>query len=472
MNGVTLANNNELTALNVIGETAGLAVTADNAIINATINTVNTTLNDNGLNLIARNGGTLTVTVANSSFNQVNENGIRANIRDAGSNIALTVNNSASNNNVMDGILFDAYTGGSFTGIVSNTNLSNNGRNAIRAVLAGGSVGSLVMTDVVGNGSGEHGMFISATDSTLTPSTFLCTTLNNSGQDGTDGLADAFNFDITNSQASVTIVDSVGTNIGGGLTQENGLRFRVDMAGSLTTTVIGSNFSDNRISAFNATVRDMGTTAILNINNTLGDRSRMDGFFFDIAAGTFTANVNNASFNQSGRNAIRAIGGGTPAVVNVAINSTTSNNSVAEGVFFDIDGLGGPSTLNFDYGNTAPNSPRYSTGATGLGSNVSKWFGPPSCHSRISDRLFFADLRSASALSCMMFGKLKMPSPCIVFRKNARRLKSRPSKGSFPRTIARPFLPILVRPNCTDSLPESKLFNLVHYVAEKEGRER
>jgi Inverse autotransporter, beta-domain len=319
-----------------------------------------------GLRLTAAGGSTVNATVQNSSFNLNMQSGVRVNVRDAGSNVALTATNVAAHNNTMDGLLFDIDTGGSFVANLSNSSLQFNGRNAIRAILAGGSTGTLNATDIMALSSGEHGVFVSVTDSTLNPSTFLRVDASNSGQLLSVGLRDAFNFDVSNSTATVSIVDSTGINTGGGMTQENGLRLISDLGSVLTTTVSGGNFSNNAVSAINVRVRDAGTNSMLTVSNTLGNNSGVDGFFYDVTGGSFTAMVTGSSFNSSGRNAIRAIGGTSPAVMNVTFDSTTANLSMAEGVFFDIDGMGGPSTFNFTYLPTPPSAILGSGGPFGV----------------------------------------------------------------------------------------------------------
>ena len=75
----------------------------------------------------------------------------------------------------------------------------------------------------------------------------------------------------------------------------------------------------------------------------------------------------------------------------------------------------------------ASSSPRYSAGADGLGSKVSWWLGPPSCHSRMI-RLGgeSAWLLSAedSARSRRMFGSENAPRPPITPARARRRVQS------------------------------------------------
>jgi hypothetical protein len=306
-----------------------------------------------GLRLTARGGSAIDATVRDSSFNLNTESGIRVDARGAGSNIALAATNVTANNNVMDGLLFDIDSSGSFVANVSNSTFDRNGRNALRVVLAGGATGTLNATDIMATNSGQHGVFVSATNSTLNPSTFLRVNANNSGQLLMAGLRDAFNVDATASTATVSIIDSSGIN-SGGATQENGLQLIADMGSTLTATVTGSNFSSNVGNGIGIRVRDTGTTAILTVDNTLGNSNGVDGFFYDVTGGSFTAMVTNSSFNSNGRNAIRAVGGASPAVMNVTFDSTSANSSGADGVFFNIAGGGGPSTFNFTYLSTSP----------------------------------------------------------------------------------------------------------------------
>jgi len=319
-----------------------------------------------GLRLTTVGGSTVNATILDSSFNLNAESGVRVNVRDPGSHVSLTATNVAAHNNTLDGLLFDINAGGSFVANVSNSSFQFNSRNAIRTVLADGSMGTLNLTDVLALSSGEHGVFVSVTDSNLNPSTFLRVDASNSGQLLAAGLRDAFHIDASNSTVTVSILDSTGVNTGGGMTQENGVRLISDLGSILTTTLSGGNFSNNAVSAINVRVRDAGTNSMLTVSNVLGNNSGVDGFFYDVTGGSFTAMVTGSSFNSSGRNAIRAIGGTSPAVMNVTFDSTSANFSGAEGVFFDIDGMGGPSTFNFTYLPTPPSAILGSGGAFGV----------------------------------------------------------------------------------------------------------
>lgn len=59
----------------------------------------------------------------------------------------------------------------------------------------------------------------------------------------------------------------------------------------------------------------------------------------------------------------------------------------------------------------ALNSPRYSTGASGLGSNVSKCVGPPSIQMRMHDLAFAAGLLTASAANPRARNAVSNPPP-------------------------------------------------------------
>ena len=216
-----------------------------------------------------------------------------------------------------------AGTGGAFQAVLENSSLNNNVRNAIRAVLTGGSTtGMLTATNMTGTGSGEHGIFLSvAGGAILNTSTLTGVDVSNSGQLGNAGLADAVNIDVSGidvsgmgSQATVNLINVLGMNTLGNTTQESGLRQVVATGGQLTTVVSGSNFSFNQISGINTRLRNAGTIVNLTVTGTTvngGATSapNADGFLFDNDSGNFTANVTTSSFNNSGRNAIRGLGG-------------------------------------------------------------------------------------------------------------------------------------------------------------------
>src|SRR3954451_18334378 len=62
----------------------------------------------------------------------------------------------------------------------------------------------------------------------------------------------------------------------------------------------------------------------------------------------------------------------------------------------------------------ALNSPRYSSGASGLGSNVSKWVGPPSIQMRMHDFAFASRLLPPSAARARARRAVASPPPSRV----------------------------------------------------------
>jgi hypothetical protein len=392
MDVVTLASNNETSGLNLIAP-IGQSGIFGSGITNFNINNINNDItlaagNDSGPGggillqnatgtgtidnvrfastqpasnggIVVQNtgAGSLALNVNNVPFSQGGLVGLGVTVRNSAS-VALTASSVNASNNTQDGLLLDADTGGSFTAVVSNSNLSGNTRNAIRTLLAGGSTGSLNVTNTVSTFSGEHGIFISATGATLNPSIFTTVDASNSGQQGFGGLADGFHFDITNSMATVNL-NSVTSGNFGGITQENGLRQIVDMGGTLVTTVTGSNFLLNQLDGMSTQVRDAGTAATLNMSGSTSSFNVRDGFLYDVTAGSFTSNVTTSSFVSNGRNGIRAIGGAAPAAVattNVTVDSTLISSSVADGMFAQIGGAGGTTVFNFTYLPTPPSA--------------------------------------------------------------------------------------------------------------------
>ncbi|MBT6154211.1 MAG: hypothetical protein HOK71_16330 [Planctomycetaceae bacterium] len=344
----------------------GVQVVANNSNIAANLTNVNASSTGDGARFTASNAGSITATVSQSTFSNSTGTGLAADVAGAGSNIFLNASNVVAQGNTLDGISFVSGTGSSFQGILNNNTFNNNTRNAIRTVLTGGSTGFLTVANTTGTGSGEHGLFLSITDSTLTPSTFTTVDVSNSGQQLNAGLRDGVNIDASNSNATINLTSITGVNTLGNTTQENGLRQVIDGGSTVTTVVDSSNFSSNQISGISTQVRDAGTTSNLTVTGTTANGNVLDGFLFDIDNGNFNANVTTSSFNNSGRNAIRAIGGAVGAVTNVTFNSTTANNSAAEGAFFLINGGGAASTFNFTYLTTPPSAILNSGGANGV----------------------------------------------------------------------------------------------------------
>ncbi len=344
----------------------GVQVVANNSNVTANLTNVNASSTGDGVRLTASNAGTITAAINQSVFSNSTGAGIAGDVAGANSNINLTASNVTAQGNTLDGISIVSGTGSAFQAILQNNTLDNNTRNAIRSVLTGGSTGVMTVANTTGTGSGEHGIFLIATDSTLSPSTFTTVNVSNSGQQGTAGLADGVNIDATNSNATINLTGITGINTLGNTTQENGLRQVIDGNSMVTTVVNSSNFSSNQISGISTQVRGAGTTSNLTVADTIANSNVLDGFLFDIDNGNFTANVTTSSFNNSGRNAIRAIGGAIGAVTNVTFNSTTANNSVAEGAFFLLNGGGAASTFNFTYLTTPPSAILNSGGANGV----------------------------------------------------------------------------------------------------------
>jgi hypothetical protein len=348
----------------------GVRIVADSSSVTANLTNVTASNTGDGVRLTALNAGSITANIRESTFNNSTGSGIAANVSGANSNINLTVSNVVAQGNTQDGVSLIAGTGGAFQAVLENSSLNNNVRNAIRAVLTGGSTtGMLTATNMTGTGSGEHGIFLSvAGGAILNTSTLTGVDVSNSGQLGNAGLADAVNIDVSGidvsgmgSQATVNLINVLGMNTLGNTTQESGLRQVVATGGQLTTVVSGSNFSFNQISGINTRLRNAGTIVNLTVTGTTvngGATSapNADGFLFDNDSGNFTANVTTSSFNNSGRNAIRGLGGAPSAVTNITFNSTTANNSGGDGVFLSINGGTGPSVFNFTYLPTSPSA--------------------------------------------------------------------------------------------------------------------
>src|SRR4051812_18259669 len=62
----------------------------------------------------------------------------------------------------------------------------------------------------------------------------------------------------------------------------------------------------------------------------------------------------------------------------------------------------------------ASNSPLYSAGASGLGSNVSKWVGPPSIQTRMHDFALAVGVFTASAATPLARNAVTSPPPSSV----------------------------------------------------------
>ena len=363
---------NTISDVNVTGSTFnGVRLTqADGTATSVNVTRLSSSTNGSeGLLLLSTGGSTINATVSNSAFNANGGSGLRANAFGAMSSVVLTASNLIGNTNAFDGLLLDARLGGNITATVTNSSFIGNTRNAIRQVLDGGSTVTVTASDIIARNSGQHGVFFNVLGGSTLNATYSRITATNNGQTMMALLRDGFNIEVSgaNSSGNLTITDSTSRNTAG-TTQHNGLRTLVSSTGSLVVVVNGTNdFSNNAVSAFNSVVTDAGSTSTLTVSGTNGNNSGMDGFFYNINGGAFTANVTNSSFNSSGRNAIRAIGGLSPAVVNVSFNSTSANLSGAEGVRFEISNAGGgASVFNFTYLPTAPSAILGSGGPFGV----------------------------------------------------------------------------------------------------------
>jgi hypothetical protein len=337
----------------------GVRIVADNSRIIANLTNVTASNTGDGVRLSAQNAGAITATIRESTFNDSTGSGIAANVSGANSNINLTVSNVVAQGNGRDGIEIVAETGGAFQAVLENSSLNLNDRNAIRAVLIGGSTGMLTVTNTTGTGSGQHGIFLSLTGgSILNTSTLTGVDVSNSGRRLVSAdLRDAVNIVVSGmgSVATVNLTNVTGVNTVGNTSQFNGLRQIINLNGRLTTVVSGSNFSLNQMNGIITQARSAGN-ADLTVTGTTANGNLVDGFLFDNDAGIFTANVTTSSFNSNGQNAIRGISGGLNAMTNVTFNSTTANASLGDGVFLSVNGGTDPNVFNFTYLATSPSA--------------------------------------------------------------------------------------------------------------------
>src|SRR5262249_7726090 len=81
-----------------------------------------------------------------------------------------------------------------------------------------------------------------------------------------------------------------------------------------------------------------------------------------------------------------------------------------------------------------PNSPRYSAGASGLGSHISMWLGPPRIHNRMTELTRAGALgRAAFASARSSWGRVMPAAPSAPARRKPRR-----PRRSFCPTSAQP----------------------------------
>lgn len=369
-NVVQLANNTEVSAVDIDGGGTGIGIVGTNVsdvslnrldIMNATDGIQLINLGQSGLappfgrmNLIEDvnvSGGTLT--------------GIRI-LQNDGSTGVVTVNRINSNTNGFDGLLFDVQGGSTINATVSNASLNANARNGLRVILAGGSTATLNASDVNIDSSGQDGVFVDVRGaSTLNPSTLTRFNVTNSGQSLIGGLRNGILVNVQDgSMGTLAIADSTSINTAGA-TQETGLLSRATAGGILAMTVNNTNLSGNADANLDV-VTLTGGMQTLTASGITANGAGMDGFRFTTAGATFTASITDSSFDNNGRNAIRALGGTAPNLVNVTLDSTSSNNSGADGVFMMIAGGGGPSVFNFDYQPTSPSAILNSGSGTGV----------------------------------------------------------------------------------------------------------
>lgn len=392
-NVVQLGNNNEVSGFAINGNGTGIGIAGSN-FANFNLNRLNITNATDGIQLTNFAQTTPTdplgrpvnniqdVTVTNSQTAGVN---LQQNNGGAG---VVTISQLTAERNGTDGLLMDVSNGGTFSANINGAMLSDNNRNGLRTVLTNGVTGTVNATNVQASRSGEHGVFVNVTNATLAPSTFNTVTVNDSGRNLTAGLRDGFNVDVTGSTATVSIVNATAGNSGANVSQQNGVRTIADGGSTLLTTITDSNLSLNSVSGISSQVRDAGTNSTVNVANVIANNSGQDGFFYDVAQGMFTSSVTGSAFNNSGRNGIRAVGGATNAIMNVTFDSTSVNNSVAEGVFFNINSGGGPGTFNFTYLPTAPSAILNSGGPNGV---TATFTGPATLTGNVNFNLITID---------------------------------------------------------------------------------
>ena len=358
----------------VNGGAVGVRLRGVNSNITATVNDVIANGNGSGLEISGRQGGTVTATVTDSTFNNAangepgNGHGVRV-FADTGTvNMALT--NVTATGSAVDGLHIEADTNSTVTGTVTNSSFSNATRDGIHLDFDSGStLTGLTVSGTPADNAGRDGLHIEADDLSvmnvaITDGSFL-----NAGED-------AFDVTVSNSSTVNLTVDptpATGAN-------QVGLRFDVrdssQFNAQFTDTDLSTNLSPTGSHGIEGTLDDDATVVLTFTDSQVASAGQnpggVGGDGLNITAGNgslFVGTFTDGSFVNADQNGV--VLDIDNAAASLTLDNTNANDAGNDGLQFDVTG-GGILAVNLNNGialDTAGRSAIYGT-VSGLNSEA------------------------------------------------------------------------------------------------------
>lgn len=323
--GITLASNNEVANLNIIGmggTTQGIIGTGINGFNIHGVNiTGNGALASDGIQL---NNASGFGQISNTTVNFAGGEGL--NISMSTGTLAVNVTNSSFNNNSTDGITLTTAGTANLAVAVQGGSQTGNGASGINATSSGTSSLSLNASNDVINGNGVDGVTLNASNSSTMTASIQNSTISGNAGSG---------INVTSANAATVSVNASGSTIsnnpGGGITW-------VSSSSAAQVLAANANSIINNTGASGITMAQLGTGAVnaTITNNTMTGNTGLVGVSLS-SAGPLTANISGNTISGATASSINSFSASAALVI--------ANNNVSGGMNgISIFTLGGTST--------------------------------------------------------------------------------------------------------------------------------
>jgi hypothetical protein len=308
----------------------GVRVLADNSTGNTLTMTGTPAANAgvDGLHAEITNNSDFTIGITNGSFANAGQNAIDTTV-DGSSTLNLTIDPTPLDHAGSDGFKFQVADNSTFNVNLIDASLSFAGANGILGNIDNNSTVNMNLVRSTADHATQDGMQVTATNN----SNFTANV-----EDGDFSHSGANGINLALSSGSHGVLNNVAGSLSSSDNGANGLLFSLQSGGTLSAALAGRNFSNNALSAINATVDGNLTSANLNLSNIMATNSGQDGFIFQAKNGAdLTATGTGGSFSDSGNHGIRGIVQ-TGSSASLDFDGTTVANSGASGLYLDVSG--------------------------------------------------------------------------------------------------------------------------------------
>jgi len=319
----------------------GIRLNADGLDTRASLTLNNATVNNNGLasfapqdgvNLEATAGAQVEVNLLQGTINGNRNNGIRASVTGAGSNMDFAGSGATISNNLRgDGFGFDVTSGGTLTGVFNAGTIGNNGTLVAANGVRGSVNGLNSFADLTFNGTAVDNNRLDGFNMTSLNTGALSLRLNdgvsasNNGRYGINFFVDGPN---TVGNLLMTGDNIVSGNQMGGIlfNASNGAQTTSSISGNISNNigrgvdVIGSNLTINSLTFTGRYDNNVGQGINVDLNNSVVNNFRID-----------TATITN---NGAGGVRIQADNGSL--ITNGLITNNTISSNLGDGILFGL----------------------------------------------------------------------------------------------------------------------------------------